>query len=503
MNKTLVFIYIITVLGLVISLPQTLTVKVPWKIPYVPEQFDLHAPVINFKLGDKQIYKTFEFKQGLDIQGGMQVVLQADVSELRSEDRTMALQSAREIILRRVDMYGISEPTVQTAISGDDYRLLVSLPGVSDPQEALSLVGRTAQLDFRLIKATDVGADQETTGSAGGGGTGDDNQGADVVGEGTGKASQGSKKSETPGDEGQPNPLPQGSLGIVPTGLTGQQLNKASVQFDPNTNEPVILLEFNETGREMFKQITTDNVGEMLAIVIDDNILMAPVIKQPISDGMATITGGFTLDDAKLLSTQLNAGALPVPIEVLEQRTVGASLGQAYIRESVEAGIIGLGLVMLFMIIYYGYKGVLASLALLVYAILTSAVYKIFGVVLTLPGIAGLLLSIGMAVDSNILIFERMKEEERVGKPFKQAMELGFGRAWDSIKDANLVTILTALVLINPLNFNFLNTSGLVRGFGITLLVGVLLSLFTGVVVTRNLMRAFLKEPKNAKGGQK
>ncbi|MBP9781142.1 SecD/SecF family protein translocase subunit, partial [Candidatus Woesebacteria bacterium] len=189
----------------------------------------------------------------------------------------------------------------------------------------------------------------------------------------------------------------------------------------------------------------------------------------------------------------LNAGALPVPISVLEQRTIGASLGQEAVSRSIIAGLIGLGLVLVFMVLLYGWQGVIADMALVVYAVLTLAIYKVGGITLSLPGIAGLLLSIGMAVDANILIFERMKEELRRGKPHAIAMELGFGRAWDSIKDANAATILTALVLINPLSFSFLNSSGLVRGFGLTLLIGVVLGLFTGVLVTRTFVRLFLK----------
>jgi len=220
---------------------------------------------------------------------------------------------------------------------------------------------------------------------------------------------------------------------------------------------------------------------------------MAPNISQPILNGQAVINGGFTLEDAKQLSIQLNAGALPVPIHVLEQRTIGASLGSESVRDSLRAGLIGIAGVMLFMALYYGWKGILADVALCIYALLTVAVYKLFGVTVTVPGLAGLLLSVGMAVDANILIFERMKEELRMGRPFNRAMELGFGRAWDSIKDANLATILTALILINPMNLTFLNTSGMVRGFGVTLLVGVALGLFTGVFVTRTLLRMFLK----------
>ena len=219
---------------------------------------------------------------------------------------------------------------------------------------------------------------------------------------------------------------------------------------------------------------------------------MGPRINQAIVTGQAVISGGFTIEDAQQLSIQLNAGALPIPIKVLEQRSIGASLGTVAVNESIQAGLIGLSAVMIFMILYYGWKGFVADLALMIYALLTIAVYKVVGVTLTLPGIAGLLLSVGMAVDANILIFERIKEEQRLGRPFAQAMELGFGRAWDSIKDANIATILTSLILINPLDFSFLNTSGLVRGFGITLLIGVVLGLFTGVVVTRTFVRLFI-----------
>jgi preprotein translocase subunit SecD len=281
--------------------------------------------------------------------------------------------------------------------------------------------------------------------------------------------------------------------GFKPTELDGSKLKRAAVQFDQKTGEPVISIEFNEAGTKLFSDITKDNLGKMLGIYLDGSPVALPRIQAIIPNGMAQISGGFTVEEAKQLAIQLNAGALPVPISIIEQRTIGASLGKQSVRDSVQAGLIGIGLVMLFMVLIYGFKGFLASLALLVYAVLTVALYKVMGITLTLPGIAGMLLSIGMAVDANILIFERMKEELRLGKPFSRAMELGFGRAWDSIKDANLATIMTALILINPLDFSFLNTSGLVRGFGVTLLTGVLISLFTGVVVTRTLMRVFLR----------
>jgi len=421
----------------------------------LPKKFSLNLPI----LGEIEIVsplQRFDFKKGLDIQGGMQVVLEADMSNISTEDRETALESAREILLRRVDLYGISEPVVQTAVTAESYRIIVELPGVSDETEALALVGKTAELSFQLLKQVPI---------------------------------------EIPVTEDGTTPEIdlQQTMTLEDTGLGGSQLERASVQFDPQTNEPQVGLSFDPEGTKLFATITSDHTNEQLAIILDGGILMAPNISQPILNGQAVINGGFTLEDAKQLSIQLNAGALPVPIHVLEQRTIGASLGSESVRNSLRAGLIGIAGVMLFMALYYGWKGILADVALCIYALLTVAVYKLFGVTVTVPGLAGLLLSVGMAVDANILIFERMKEELRMGRPFNRAMELGFGRAWDSIKDANLATILTALILINPMNLTFLNTSGMVRGFGVTLLVGVALGLFTGVFVTRTLLRMFLK----------
>lgn len=460
MNKqvrTFIGIIFTAVIALYIAVPKDASLRIP--LPNrEPLVIPLHGSVFALRLPNgTQWYKEFSFKRGLDIQGGMQVVLQADVSNLAESDKIEALNAAREIILRRVDLYGISEPTVQTSIAGDEYRLIVELPGVENPDEALELVGRTAQLEFQLLQTSqpELTIDEQ------------------------GQLASGSA---------------QPTVNIVPTGLTGKQLKRATPQLDTTTYEPVVALEFNDEGRDRFATITQANTGERLGIFIDGVPLLAPVINTAILDGKAIITGGFTSEEAKQLSVQLNAGALPVSIQVLEQRTVGASLGEQAVSASMYAGFVGIGLVMLFMTLYYGVKGLLASFALCIYAVYTAALYKIIGVTLTLPGIAGLLLSIGMAVDSNILIFERMKEELRLGRPFAQAMELGFGRAWDSIKDANLTTIFTALILINPLNLKILNTAGMVRGFGVTLLIGVALSLFTGIVVTRTLMRLFLKE---------
>ncbi len=406
---------------------------------------DLKLSAPKFVWNNNEINFSRPLKQGLDIQGGMQITLALDMSQIASEDQVTAVESAREVIARRVDLYGIAEPNVQTVKSGSDYRLLVELPGVSSPAEAIQLVGQTAQLSFALLDTS-----------------------------------------------------PQATIsgGLIPTQLSGAQLKKAVVQFNPQTNQPEVGITFDEEGTTLFGEITSDHVGEQLAILLDGYPIMAPNINEPIFGGQAVISGGFTAEEASQLAIQLSAGALPVPISVLEQRTIGASLGEQAVRESILAGLIGLSLVMFFMIAIYKWSGVIASIALSLFALYTLAIYKLLGVTLSLPGIAGLLLTIGMAVDANILIFERMKEEIRAGRPFKVAMELGFGKAWDSIKDANIVTILTAIILINPLNLDFLNTSGLVRGFGVTLLIGVILGLFTGVFITRTLMRLFLQPPK-------
>lgn len=436
---------LLVIVAAVIALPPPREVSL--KQVGIEKSIWVGSPHIETTLFGKPVNIAFPFKLGLDIKGGMQVVLQADMNEIAEADRLDALDSARAVIQRRVDLFGIAEPVVQTSQVNNDYRLNVELPGVSDPNQALQLVGQTASLEFLLLKAASPSA--EATESA----------------------------------------------GILPTpvGITGKNLKNVGVTFDQQTGQPVISFELDDEGRDNFAEVTKNNVGETLGIFIDGSPIMLPTINTPILDGKAIIQGQFTLDEAKQLSVQLKAGALPVPISVLEQRSIGASLGQESVQASIVAGLIGLLLVMVFMIIMYGWQGVMADVALLIYAVLTLSIYKILGVTLTLPGIAGLILTIGMAVDANILIFERIKEERRAGKPTGIAMEVGFGKAWDSIKDANVATILTALVLINPLNFGFLNSSGMVRGFGMTLLIGVLLGLFTGVVVTRTLLRIFWK----------
>lgn len=444
-------ILLVTALAAAIALPTELVLPNPVR---PGQSITIGSPsfVIPTAQGPRQV--VFSLKKGLDIQGGMQIVLDADMSNIPELERQQALESVKEVITRRVDLYGIMEPSVQTAVGAGKYRVYVELPGVTNPDEALSLVGQTAKLEFQLINSLPPTADGQ-------------------------EVSQ-----------------------FTSTGLDGSQLKAATVQFDQNTGKPVVGITFTAEGGELFGKITQDNPGALLAIMLDGSLLMAPRINEPIYGGSAIITGEYTVEEAKQLSVQLSAGALPVPISVTGQSTVVASLGESSVQQSVTAGLIGLAAVVIFMVALYGTSGVLASIALIIYAILTIALYKIIGVTVTVPGIAGLILSIGMAVDANILIFERMKEEIRAGKPFELAMELGFGKAWESIKDANIATIITSLVLINPLNLSFLNSSGLVRGFGITLLIGVLLGLFTGVIVTRTLVRLFLQDPRQKEGAR-
>jgi len=409
---------------------------------------DLPKTSLDFHLLGQYFRRDLKIKQGLDLQGGLQVVLQAEMKDIAEDRRDTALEAARNVIERRVNFFGVTEPTLQTSKSAGQYRIVVELPGVTDTEQALSLIGQTARLDFREPVFEEL--PPESTASA-------------------------------------------QITGFKETDLTGKDLEQAAVTFDKNTSAPQISLKFTDEGAGKFEEVTKRNVGQPLAIFLDDQIISAPRVNEPISGGQAVITGQFSLAQAKNLAIQLNAGALPVPITVLEQKSIGATLGQDSVRKSLVAGIVGLFLVAFFMIAYYGRLGLLATVGLVIYGLITLALYKLIPVTLTLAGMAGFLLSIGMAVDANILIFEKIKEEKRVGKPSLAAMESGFGRAWDSIRDANICTLITCFVLFNPLGWSFLNTSGMVRGFALTLGLGIFTSLFTGVMVTRTLIRVFYK----------
>jgi preprotein translocase subunit SecD len=271
---------------------------------------------------------------------------------------------------------------------------------------------------------------------------------------------------------------------FVSSGLSGRYIKKASLAFNPQTTRPEVLLEFDSEGKELFAQITKKNVGKQLAIYLDGQPISAPVVQQEIVDGSAQITGNFSIEEAKTLVERLNSGALPVPINLISQQSVGATLGQVSLQKSLTAGIIGFVLVALFMIVWYRMAGIMAVLALIIYTIISLTIFKLIPVTLTLAGITGFILSIGMAVDANVLIFERMKEELRLGKSFGLSLKEGFARAWTSIRDSNVSSLITAFIL-----YTF--GSSLVRGFALTLIIGILVSMFSAITLTRTFLRAF------------
>lgn len=434
--KKVLAVFFISIIALYISLPKEYPVSIhfgPLNIEKTIVRKDLNIEFERFS-----IKKNFDLKLGLDLAGGSHLVFEANTQDVTDIQREKALDAVRNVIERRVNLFGVSEPNVQiTSFEGVD-RIIVELPGVHDTKEAVDIIGKTAQLSF-----AEIGSEEEP--------------------------------------------------GLYPTDLTGADLKSADVAFDQTTGNPIVALEFSSEGGEKFARITERNIGKPVAILLDEDVVSAPVVQQTITGGSAQISGEFDLEQAKNLAIQLNAGALPIPVELVEQRTVGAFLGAESVEKSVKAGMVGLTMVLIFMIFAYGKFGLIADIGLVIFGILTLFLYKIIPVVLTLPGIAGFLLSVGMAVDSNILIFERFKEEKKQ-RSFSDALEVSFGRAWDSIRDANIATLVTAFILANPLDWNFLHTSGPVRGFALTLAIGIAISLFTGIYVSRNLLRAFLKE---------
>lgn len=435
--KKFIFIVTLAIIASYISLPASLN--------HFGKQFN--RPELNIAIGKFSFKRDLKTHLGLDLAGGSRMVFEADMENIRVEKRTDALTGVRNIIENRVNLFGISESTVQTSNYEGKDRIIVELPGISNTAEAIELIGKTAQLSF-----------------------------AEII--------------EIPAEDGATP-----SAVLEPTELTGADLKSAEVIFDSNTGSPSISLQFTDEGASKFEKITGRNIGKELPIILDSQIISAPTVNEKISGGNAQITGNFTIDEAKNLAIQLNAGALPVPIDLIQEQTVGATLGAESVRMSVLAGAVGLLMVGLFMILSYGKFGLIADVGLFVFSVISLALYKLIPITLTLPGIAGFMLSIGMAVDSNILIFERYKEE-KLKRNVADALEVSFGRAWDSIRDANVATIITSLVLINPLDWPFLPASGPVRGFAITLLMGVTLSLFTGVYVSRNLLRIFIREKR-------
>lgn len=354
-------------------------------------------------------------KQGLDLQGGTHVVLQAvDTPQLKVNDD--ALDRATHIIERRVNALGLTEPVVQR--QGRD-RIIVELPGVKDPEKAINMLGKTAMLEFK-----------------------------------------------------DPNNK---------TVLTGTDLKDAKAVVG-NGNQPLVSMEFSDEGGQKFADVTARNVGKRIAITLDGEVLTAPVVQEAITGGRAQITGNRSMEEAQHLAILLRSGSLPVKLEIIENRTVGPTLGQDSKEASQKAFLIGVAGVFVFMILFYRLSGVVADIALLLYTMLLLLVMRYLNATLTLPGMAGIILSIGMAVDANVLIFERFKEEIRTGKTLRKAMDNGFGRALVTILDSNITTLMACAVLF------YLGT-GPIKGFAVTLSIGVILSMFSAVTVTKFLLK--------------
>ncbi len=408
-------------LGLILVLTGvTVWINSPWR-PHI-------------KLGSFE--RNFSLHLGLDLQGGSHLTYQAQTAGVVAEEIDEAVAGVRDVIERRVNAFGISEPIVQTAKIGDERRIIVELAGVHDPKDAIALIGETPQLDFRKETASTVNVDDQT---------------------------------------GIAGPT------FARTSLTGRHLKRATVDFDPVLGAPQVSLEFDGEGTSLFADLTRENLGKRLAIYLDGIPISAPVVQSEITNGRAVISGGFTLEEAKLLARNLRAGALPVPIELIGQQTIGPTLGKISIQESIAAGILGLIAVVAWMAAFYRLPGAVAGVSLLLYAIFFLAIIRALPVTLTLAGMAGLILSIGMAVDANVLIFERLRENLRAGKTVRYGLSDGFREAWSSIRDSNVTGLLSAVIMY------YFGTS-IIRGFALTLAIGTLLSIFTAITVTRTLL---------------
>ena len=404
--------------------------------------------LLGYYIYNSEVKKTRPFTLGLDLAGGTQLTYKADVSSVEEGEIDDAMATLRDVIERRVNLFGVSEPVVQVqkagGISGrENNHLSVELPGVTDIDQAIQLIGETPLLDFRIAQ---VDADSPL-----------------AVG------------STTP------------EYQFIETGLTGRLLEKATLEFDPNTNAAIVGLQFNSEGAELFAKVTRENAGKVLAIFLDNEPISMPVIREEITGGKATISGNFTPEEGRVLVRSLNYGALPVPIELISTQTIGPSLGRDALFAGVKAGIIGIIAIAIFLIVWYRLPGLVAVVALLMYIALSLVVFKMIPVTLTAAGLAGFILSIGMAVDANILIFERMKEEFKYGRNINEAMHEGFHRAWLSIRDSNISSLITAVVLF------WLGTSA-VKGFALTLGIGVLISMFTAITASRTFLYALSKK---------
>lgn len=423
-----------------------------WKFRVAAIGILVLSGALAYVLLTNQVSDIKPFVRGLDLAGGAELTYRADTSALAGGETTAAMNALREVIERRVNAFGVSEPVVRTATVFGEERLIVELPGVTDLTEAADRIGKTPLLEFKLqdpIPSFTVSADGVLT--------------------------------QVPG--------------YIDTGLTGRYVARARLEFAQSatggvTNEPMVAVEFSEEGAALFEKITRENVGKPLVIFLDGQELSSPTIQEAISGGTASISGSFTPDQAKELVDSLNLGALPVPIELIASNSVGAGLGDDALQASILAGIIGLAVVSVFMVLWYRLPGLIAVIALKVYVVLVLAAFQYIPVTLSAAGLAAFVLSIGIAVDANVLIFERIKDERRKGTALREAIKQGFARAWPAIRDSNISSLITAIIL-------FWFGTSFIKGFALVFALGVLVSMLTAIAVSRTLLLALpLKEGK-------
>jgi len=462
-KRYLILVLLLIAIAIYIDLPSTKAVTIP--NPF----------------GTKPLFShPVETRLGLDLQGGVQALLQSEIpcEQVPPE----AMKTARAIVEKRVNGLGVSEAVVQLA---DNCRIVVELPGERDPEHALAVIRKTGVLEFvdlgdtYLPPGTPIQTDFRSK------------QAQSKQSEATPTPQASATPEQTPAAKASPTPAasPTPKPKIWHTVMTGADLKTVRVEPNPTGGGYEIAFTLTDKGAKIFGDYTSKNVGKILGIVLDGKLISAPRVNSPITNGRGVITGNFTLQSANDLAIQMRYGSLPVPLKVVQSRTIGPTLGEDSLRKSINASIIATIVILLFMLSYYRLPGFVADLALITYALLSFAIFKWIPVTFTLPGIAGFVLSVGMAVDANILIFERMKEELRGGHPLQQAIDLGWDRAWPSIRDANISTLITTAIL-----FWFGNAYGasLVKGFALTLALGVLVSLFTAVTVTRIFLHTLL-----------
>ncbi|MDQ5890070.1 MAG: preprotein translocase subunit SecD, partial [Patescibacteria group bacterium] len=406
------------------------------------------------------------FKLGLDLSGGTHLVYKADVSDVAEGSVSEAMTALKEVIERRINVFGVSEPLIQVEQVGlgsnAHHKLIVELPGVTDINEALAIIDKTPILEFKLEKVNRP-SDEEIT-----------------------KQIESIQKSDATTSVELVNSLTDALY--ENSGLSGKYLEKAQVVFasagQPGAPQgPSILIQFNEEGAKLMAQITRDNTGKVLAIFLDGELLSAPVIQGEITNGEAQITGQFTIEEARELTGNLNLGALPVPIQLDSTQTIGPTLGQNVLNQGVYAGLIGFLILAAYMIFWYRLPGLVSVVSLVFYIVIMLLLFKLIPITITAAGIAGFILSVGIAVDANILIFERMKEELKSGKNLHEAIVEGFSRAWLPIRDSNLSGVISAVVL-------FWFGTSMIKGFALTLLIGILVSMFSAITLTRTMLVA-------------